>query len=223
MRTYVVQIHLAVVCGSSHQLIARMNRLRRKRKPDSVRLNLVTSRTRRGQGKINISRVSVPLILPESSQGGPNPNSTTGHRGAGELDLHLSDLPDEMDLSCLHNEQGTLTTAQYSKKRTHEDREEKAAESWARLRRGLLASLIESCCHPSEVPCCMCSAESSQVYCQDCGGYMCIQCAQKLHTHINIFHAPVMWDPMVNALQCIIVSNLNLTCRGKFTFHTPCQ
>lgn len=153
----------------------------------------MTSRTRRGQGKIKISRVSVPLILPESSQGGSNPrDSTTERSGAGELDLQLSDLPDEMDLS---NEQGTT---QCSKKRTHADREEKAAESWARLRRGLLTSLIESCCHPSEVPCCMCSAESSQVYCQDCGGYMCIQCAQKLHTNINIFHAPVMWDPTVN-------------------------
>ena len=174
-----------------------MNRLRRKHKPDSVRLNLVTSHTHLGQGKIKISRVSVPLV-PESSQDGPTPtlcNVSTGDGRAGELDL---DLPEEMDLSCLHYEQGTSTTIQCSKKRTHEDREEKAAESWARLRRGLLTSLIESCCHPVETPCCMCSVESSKVYCQDYGGYMCIQCAQNLHTNVNIFHAPVMWEPMVN-------------------------
>ena len=176
---------------------ARMNRLRRKRKPDSVRLNLVTSRTHLGQGKLKISRVSVPLVS-KSSQDGKTPNITkAGHDGgSAELDL---DLPEEMDLSSLHNEHSTSTTLTCSKKRTHEDREVKSAESWARLRRGLLTSLIESCCHPVEAPCCICSAEVSQVYCQDCGGYMCVQCVQKLHTNVNVFHVPVMWEPKVNS------------------------
>ena len=60
----------------------------------------------------------------------------------------------------------------------------------------ILTSLIQSCC--------ICSAESSQVYCQDHGGYMCIQCAQNLHTNVNIFHAPVMWEPMVNTLLSLM-------------------
>ena len=200
-----------------------MNRLRRKRKPDSVRLNLVTSRTHHGQGKIKISRVSVPLV-PESSQVGQLPNISSGYHGAGELDL---DLPEETDSSYLQ-EQGTSNTIHCSKRRTHEDREGKAAESWARLRRGLLTSVIESCCHPVEVSCCMCSAELSHVYCQDCGGYMCIQCAQKLHTNVNIFHAPVMWEPMVSTLLTFknafyYVKTYNLTCRRRFTYHIPCQ
>ena len=168
--------------------------LRRKRKPHTVRLNLVTSRTPRGQGRIKISRVSVPLVQTVTQ----TPSQIQGKQfdeDAGE--------PEQMDLY-LHHERGTPVALQQchgSKKRTHECREEKAAESWARLRKGLLTSLIESCSHPAELQCYMCSTESSQVYCQDCGGYVCIECAQKLHTNMNVFHTPVMWKVSIDPLQ----------------------
>ena len=105
--------------------------------------------------------------------------------------------------TCIMSEVHQLhySSATVARKRTHQCREEKAAESWARLRKGLLTSLIESCSHPAELQCYMCSTESSQVYCQDCGGYMCIECAQKLHTNMNVFHIPVMWKVSIDPLQ----------------------
>ena len=100
-------------------VISRMYRLRRKRKPDAVKLNLMTSHSHHGKGKVKISRVSVPLIqLPRRTRG--TDIHATGYqyaKDAGELEL---DLPDEMGL-CLHHEQGTATSVQRSrKKRTHE-------------------------------------------------------------------------------------------------------
>ena len=165
-----------------------MSRIRKKRKPDTVRLNLVSSRgTNRGQ-QFKITRLSLPLV-----QSASRASTTTCSDGADHGEEEH--FPEEMDDLYLHrdSEPSTSSASQCSKHRSHESREEKAAESWAKLRTGLLTSLIESSNNSMDVQCYLCSTQLSPVYCQDCGAYMCIGCAQTLHTNINIFHSLVVW------------------------------
>ena len=164
-----------------------MSRIRKKRKADTVRLNLISSHGHHGQ-RFKITRLSVPLVQNSTSDSLNPTNNISDH----EKD-YFTDEVDDQYLSHDFEPSTSSSSSHCSKKRTHESREEKAAESWAKLRSRLLTCLIESCRHPMNMQCIMCSAQLSAVYCQDCGAYMCIECAQTLHTNINIFHTPVMW------------------------------
>ena len=116
---------------------------------------------------------------------------------------------------CLHHERGTATSVQCSRKKlTYESRKEKAAKSWARLRKGLLTSLIELCCHPLDLQCCMCAQKNHFKY--------LVYVLWKLHTNVNI-HAPVMWEPQVNiVIPCAcgrgkVVVIDTITARSQYT------
>ena len=164
-----------------------MSRIRKKPKVDTVRLNLISSRGDHGQW-FKTTRLSVPLVQSSTSVSRNPTNNISDH----EKD-YFTDEVDDLYLSHDFEPSTSSSSSHYRKKRTHESREEKAAESWAKLRSGLLTCLIRSCRHPMNMQRIMCSAQLSVVYCQDCGAYMCIECAQTLHTNINIFHTPVMW------------------------------
>jgi len=57
--------------------------------------------------------------------------------------------------------------------RSHETREEKAAQAWANLHNRLLSSCIEASSHPIHgTLCCICSSSDSSVYCQDYTSFM---------------------------------------------------
>ena len=170
-----------------------MSRIRKKRKADTVRLSLISSRGASHGERLKTTRLSVPLVQ-SSTADSRIPTASIADQGKDKF----TDEVDDLYLSHDFDPNASSSSSHSSKKRTHESREEKAAESWAKLRDGLLTSLIECCRHPMNMQCIMCSVQLSVVYCQDCGAYMCTECVQTLHTNINIFHAPVMWKVSIN-------------------------
>ena len=124
-----------------------MSRIRKKRKPDTVRLNLVTSDGK--QRGIKIRRMSVPLVDPTNkTRQAASPYSAKISHGVGDQD--------ETDLECgdsmftIPDSPSTLQCPESRKTvRCHKSREERMAGCWSSLRKKLLGSLIESCSHPA--------------------------------------------------------------------------
>jgi len=91
----------------------------------------------------------------------------------------------------------TVHVSKPQTQRSHETREEKAAQAWADLCNRLLASCIEASSHPIHgTLCCKCSSSytssDSSVYCQDCGGCICVSCTHTVHANINISYTSFM-------------------------------
>lgn len=162
---------------------------RKKRKPDSVELNVITSSAR--ANRLKIQRVSVPIVnstLP--------PVAAISASDVSETERIIEeDNNSNTQLDAIDDQSSESThVSKCQTQRSHETREEKSAQAWAELHNGMLVSCIESSSHPIHgMLCCICSSDDSPVYCQDCGGYFCIQCTCTLHANINIFHAPVIW------------------------------
>lgn len=167
-----------------------MATIRKKRKPDSVELNIISSSAR--ANRLKIQRVSVPIVnptLPLHAPAAAIVDDVSETERITEID-NCNTQPDFID-----DQSSELThVSKCQTSRSHENREEKAAQAWAELHNELLVSCIEASSHPIRgMLCCICSSDDPPVYCQDCGGYFCIQCTRTVHTDTNIFHAPVLW------------------------------
>ena len=167
-----------------------MATIRKKRKPDSVELNMISSSAR--ANRLKIQRVAVPIvnpILPSHAPAAAIIDDVSETERIIEED-NSNAQPDPIDDQS--SESTRVSKCQTS--RSHESREEKAAQAWAELRNELLVSCIEVSSHPIRgMLCCICSSDDPPVYCQDCGGYFCIRCTCTVHADTNIFHTPVIW------------------------------
>jgi len=140
--------------------------------------------------------VSVPIVNPRTAL----PAATTNNIShvleversiEDDNNMHFDNIDANLDG---YSSGSTVHVSKQQTQRSHETREEKAAQGWADLHNRLLAPCIEASSHPIHgTLCCICSSSDSSVYCQDCGGYFCVSCTHTVHANINIFHTPVLW------------------------------
>jgi len=129
-----------------------MSSVRKKRKPDSVRLNLVSSHS----GSLRISRLSVPI---KTSPGSSNLQVSSYSHIADQLQPSVEDtLSETEDIgSELDN---NLYDRQSGNTRSHMDREKKLAEGWSSVRDNIFRSITEQAALPLDSPCHLCGAEA---------------------------------------------------------------
>jgi len=166
--------------------------LRKKRKPDTAKLNLVSSRS----NSIHISRLSIPILpstitsnscslhnSPNISQAQSSVASDADTETAFEDVGHSShDLSEDID------RHSGIT-------RSHKGRQLKLAEGWSSVRDCILDGMVQQAALPPDVACHLCGKEASVICCQ-CGphAYLCISCAEELHMSTNLFHTPLCWQ-----------------------------
>jgi len=164
--------------------------VRKKRKPDSVRLNLVSSHS----GSLRISQLSVPI---KTSPGSSNLQVSSYSHIAGQLQPSVEDtLSETEDIgSELDNDLYESVDRQSGNTRSHMDREKKLAEGWSSVRDNIFRSITEQAALPLDSPCHLCGAEAI-VLCSQCGPYTyyCVSCAKQLYMKTNIFHTPLCWQ-----------------------------
>lgn len=147
---------------------------------------MITSSAR--VNRLKIQRVSVPIV------NSTLPPAATIIRDVSETESRIFEEDNSNAQLDTIDDQSFEPTHVSKCQRSHETREEKSAQAWAELRNRMLVSCIEASSYPIHgILCCICSSDNSPVYCQDCGGYFCIQCTHTMHANINIFHAPVIW------------------------------
>lgn len=148
---------------------------------------MITSSAR--VNRLKIQRVSVPIV------NSTLPPAATIIGDVSETERIIEEDNSNTQLDTIDDQSIESTHASKCQtQRSHETREEKSAQAWAELRNRMLVSCIEASGHPiCDLLCCICSSDDSPMYCQDCGGYFCIQCTRTVHANINIFHAPVIW------------------------------
>ena len=148
---------------------------------------MITSSAR--ANRLKIQRVSVPIV------NSTLPPAATIIGDVSETERIIEEDNSNTQLDTMDDQSSESThVSKGQTQRSHETREEKSAQAWAELRNRMLVSCIEASSHPIRgMLCCICSSDDSPVYCQDCGGYFCIQCTRTVHANINIFHAPVIW------------------------------
>ena len=162
--------------------------VRKKRKPDTVRLNLVSS----DSGSLRISRASVPIRT--SSTGLPNlQDGTPSHQLQPSVENTFS-ATEDMELGGDY-ELYESVDRQNGSIRSYVDREKKLAEGWSSVRDKIFRSMMEQAALPLNSLCHLCG-EEAVVLCSQCGPYTyyCVSCAEQLHTKINIFHTPLCWQ-----------------------------
>ena len=145
--------------------------------------------------RLKIQRIAVPIVNPTllpHTTAAAIINDVSTERITEEDNFNAQSDP--IDDQSMSQSNDSTHVSKCQAPRSHESREEKAAEAWAELRTELLVSCIEASSHPIRgMLCCICSSDDPPVYCQDCGGYFCIQCTRIVHADTNIFHAPVIW------------------------------
>ena len=163
--------------------------LRKKRKPDSVRLNLVSSQS----GSLRISRLSIPI---QSSSIGSNNSevrnsSQISSQPQPSIEATHFEPEDTDDTDPFFENIDTQSGAT----RSYRDRQTKLAEGWLSVRDRIFDSIVEQAALPSKSLCNLCGEEASVLCCQ-CGpyAYYCMLCAKQLHMKINLFHTPLCWQ-----------------------------
>ena len=153
-----------------------MTRPRKKKKPDSVRVNFVESvgGTRKG---IRVKSVSYP-VAPTPSIPTCEPSHCIDQDQHDPAFDQIPDIPSAQGSPC-----------------SHRARKEKAAEAWAEARSKITPAMITGFGFPKDGVCIFCDSHPICVWCPDCGpnAYLCENCTQRVHKVINCFHSPLLW------------------------------
>ena len=157
--------------------------VRKKRKPDSVKLNLVSSQ----HGSLWISQLSVPI---QSSV------NSSEIRNSAQISDQLQPIidPTYFEPEDTDDADPSIDAQQSGVTRSYMDRQKQLAEGWLSVRDSMFDSIVEQAALPYESLCILCSEEASVLCCQ-CGyAYYCVSCAKQLHMKINQFHTPLCWQ-----------------------------
>lgn len=166
--------------------------VRKKRKPDTVRLNLVSSNS----GSLQTSRLSVPIRT--SSPSSSNLQTSGYSHIASQLQPSVEETlfeTEDVELELDNNDLYESVDGENQTTRSYMDREKKLAEGWSSVRDSIYRSITEQAALPSDSLCHLCGGEAL-VLCSQCGPYTyyCISCAKQLHMKTNIFHTPLCWQ-----------------------------
>ena len=158
--------------------------VRKKRKPDSVKLNLISSQ----HGTLRVSRLSIPIQSSVINSEIRNSSQISSQLQPSIEPTHFEELEDTDDADPYIDTQQTGAT------RSYVDRQKKLAEGWLSVRDSIFDSIVEQAALPSGSLCFLCGEEASVLCCQ-CGYvYYCVLCAKQLHMQINLFHTPLCWQ-----------------------------
>ena len=162
--------------------------VRKKRKPDTVKFNLVSS----DSGSVQISRLSVPIRTSSASLLSLKDGSSSDQLQPS-VEPTFSEIED-MELG-VDDDLYESVDRQNENTRSYVEREKKLAEGWSSVRGNIFRSIMEQAALPLDSLCHLCG-EEALVLCSQCGPYTyyCASCAEQLHMKINIFHTPLCWQ-----------------------------
>lgn len=175
---------------------------RQKRKASSLKLNFVQPLNPKKK-TIGIKRVSV-LFTNRNPSNHSDPSDGNSSKFASTISAGSPDLMDDQDPP---GDGLPMTTE------SHTQRKSKAVEVWSEIRPALLSSFTAVFGFPDHPTACVfCTTREASVWCPDCGSYsyLCVECAEKLHKSINLFHNPLLWkvgyrDVYVHVLAPIFI------------------
>ena len=77
----------------------------------------------------------------------------------------------------------------------HEIENRASVAAWKTITKGLIDVVVESQAMLPSTSCILCEIPAN-VRCKQCGPrtFFCIECFEKLHQHINIFHIGERWE-----------------------------
>ncbi len=150
-----------------------MNKVRKKRKPDTLKVNFVVGNS--GSRELNIQPVT--YLFKKAT-----------HDDSGRAGSHISNsitdsLPPPPSSTTAFFPSGGAVTADDgvlssdSCRRKHTVRKEKSAEAWSTVRPQIIPSMITASGFPaSDTLCIFCKASPVSVWCPDCGpiAYFCL-------------------------------------------------
>ena len=72
--------------------------------------------------------------------------------------------------------------------------------------RDSLTAVISTLGFPGQGICIFCKHAAIAVWCPDCSAnaYLCEACAQDLHSEINLFHTPMLWEVSSNPVTTLL-------------------
>jgi len=157
--------------------------IRRKQKPDTVKLNFVS--IKKGSTSLpTISKLQVPIV-----------SSATTVSNDRDVTSDNWDVPETTAAAAAA---ATIETNDNqpinSRHRSYKVREEKLAEAWASVREDIFTSVVESASFSSQL--CHLCGEDAVVMCGQCGPYVlyCYSCARQMHMKVNLFHKLLYWQ-----------------------------
>jgi len=155
--------------------------IRRKKKPDMIKLNFVSSK-KGSTSKPTISKLQVPIVSSAATVSNDR-DVTSGYWDVPETTTAAAatiETNDNKPMSSRH--------------RSYKVKEEKLAEAWASVREDIFASVVESASFFSQL--CHLCGEDAVVMCGQCGPYVsyCYSCARQMHMKVNLFHKLLYWQ-----------------------------
>lgn len=155
--------------------------IRRKQKPDTVKLNFVSSK--RGSTSLpTISKLQIPIVSSAAT--------VSNDRDVTSDDWVVPETTAAAAATIETNDNQPMS----SRHRSYKVREEKLAEAWASVREDIFASVVESASFFSQL--CHLCGEDAVVMCGQCGPYVlyCYSCARQMHMKVNLFHKLLYWQ-----------------------------
>lgn len=140
-----------------------MNKIRKKRKPDTLQVNFVEAVVGK-KGNLSIQPVKYPF-KPSSGQASDHVPATNNN------------LPASSTTACFPPECEVVSNDFHSINRNHTLRKEKSTEAWANVRPQIIPNMIAAFGFPTrDVLCVMCKRQPASVWCPDCGpiAYFCL-------------------------------------------------